>query len=106
MTTELFNINLSQSQKVALRRRAALMTAETGKLITMSELVRDLIDQMVVTPIHDATPDDDKSNSIKFTPLPPVARAIRQAHINSGRPVGEVVNQMLAEALHAEGVSL
>ena len=106
MATELFGINLTATQKVALRKRAALMTAETGKQITMSDLVRDLIDQMVVTPIHDAAPDDDKSNSIKFTPLPPVARAIRQAHINSGRPVGEVVNQMLAEALHAEGVSL
>lgn len=105
MATELLGINLTATQKVALRKRAALMTAETGKQITMSDLVRDLIDQAIVAPINESS-DDKSKNVIRFTPLPPVARAIRAAHANSGRPVSEVVNQLLVEALQAEGVSV
>lgn len=105
MATELLGINLTATQKVALRKRAALMTAETGKQITMSDLVRDLIDQAIVAPIGEHAPDD-KTNTIKFTPVPAIAKALKQAHFSSGRPVGEIVNQMLAEALQAEGMSL
>lgn len=104
MASDAFLINLSPAQKMALLKRAALMTAESGKRITMSDLVRDVIDQLVASPIYDNV--DDKSNAIKFTPLPTVARAIRQAHANSGRPVSEVVNQLLVEALQAEGMSV
>jgi hypothetical protein len=105
MTTELFNINLTQTQKIALRRRAALMTAESGKLITMSDLVRNLIDELVASPITESS-DTDKSSAIKFTPLPHVAKALKQARFNSGKPVSEIVNEMLVEALQNEGISL
>ena len=104
METDQIIVNVSKPQKKALIQRAAQQTAITGERMTMSDLVRTAIDQILIAPVD--VESDDKSNSIKFTPLPPVARAIRQAHINSGRPVGEVVNQMLAEALHAEGVNL
>ncbi|MFZ4773954.1 MAG: hypothetical protein ACOYM3_01235 [Terrimicrobiaceae bacterium] len=103
--TELFNFNISPDQKTKLIRRAALMTANTGKRITMSDLLRSALDQVINSPIEE-TDSPTKSPSIKFTPLPRVARAINQAHLNSGKPVNDVVNEMLVELLQSEGVSL
>lgn len=103
MESNAFLVNLTPQQKIALRRRAALLTVETGKQTTMSDLVRDVIDQIIATPIQMA---NEKSNAIKFTPRPKIAEALKQAHFNSGKPVSDIVNQMLEEALHAEGVSL
>ncbi len=105
MESNAFLVNLTPQQKVALRRRAALMTAETGRQITMSELVREVIDQLISAPIG-LPQTSDKSNAIKFVPRPAIADALKRAHDNSGRPVSEIVNQMLAEALQAEGMSL
>lgn len=99
--TELFNFNISPDQKTKLIRRAALMTANTGKRITMSDLLRSALDQVINSPI-----EETDSPSIKFTPLPRVARAINQAHLNSGKPVNDVVNEMLVELLQAEGVNV
>lgn len=103
--TELFNFNISPDQKTKLIRRAALMTASTGKRITMSDLLRNALDQVINSPLEDTT-SNERTPAIKFIPLPKVAKAINQAHINSGKPVGEVVNEMLVELLQSEGVSL
>lgn len=103
MSTEFFGINLSPDAKTALRKRAATITVETGKLVTMSDLVRDLVDQYIAS-INSAS--KDTTSVIKFTPLPDVAKALKQAHFSSGRPVSDIVNEMLIEALRNEGVSL
>ena len=105
MTTELFNLNLTPAQKTALRRRAALMTAESGRQTTMSDLVRDLIDQLITAPVEVAQ-GNDKTKAIEFVPLLPIANALEQARFSSGKPMNEIMNEMLAEALQIEGVSL
>ena len=103
--TELFNFNISPDQKTKLIRRAALMTANTGKRITMSDLLRSALDQVINSPLED--PDNAaKTPTIKFNPLPRVAKAINQAHLNSGKAVGDVINEMLIELLQSEGMSV
>jgi len=103
MPTEFFGINLSPDAKTALRKRAATITVETGKPVTMSDLVRGLVDQYIAS-LSNAP--KDTASAIKFTPLPRVAKALKQAHFSSGRPVSDIVNEMLVEALQNEGISL
>jgi len=105
MQTDLFQVNLSQSQKSALLRRAALLTAKTGKRHTMSDLIRAALDQALNTPIED-TAGDAKTKAVKFTPTPAVEKALQQAHFNSGKPVSEIINESLAEAFQMEVTSL
>lgn len=98
MATELFNFNISPDQKAKLMRRAALMTVETGKRVTMSDLLREAIEQVCNAPFDDAG-GDGKTKVIKFTPIPVVKQAIDRAHLNSGKPIPEVINELLAQAL-------
>jgi len=98
MANELIQIQMTEAQKAGLLRRAALLTAKAGKRVTMSDLVRASIDAILETSIDEYT-SKGKGRSIKFTPLPPVEKALQRAHANSGKPVGEIVNELLVEAL-------
>jgi hypothetical protein len=106
MAGDAFLINITPEQKKALIRRAAQLTVETGKRMTMSDLLRDALDQLLAAPLEDASSTGDKSDSIKFTPLPPIAAAIKRARLSSGKPIGVVVNELLAEALSLQEVSV
>lgn len=103
-TDELFQVNLTQADKTALLKRAALLTAATGKRHTMSDLVREALRIILSSPIDE--PASAQAKALKFTPTPAVDKAIRQAHFNSGKPVNEIINEGLVEAFQLQEMSL
>ena len=104
---KLFNFNLSESERTALMRRAAQMTIKTGRRITMSDLLREAVVSIINSPL-DGTDSNTKISlkAIHFIPAANVQRALRQATLNSGKPVDEVINALLAEALQLQEMSL
>jgi len=98
MADEILNVRLSDVQKKQLLRRSALLTAKFGRRVTMSDMLRDALDQLVSAPLDDQN-ENGRRKEIKFVPLPPVEKALQRAHQNSGKPVGEIVNELLVEAL-------
>ena len=102
MATELFQVNLTNSQKSGLLRRAALLTAERGRRITMSDLLRDAIDGILTAPLDDGGPAGSSKTTIRYTPRPDVAKALKRASAHSGKPVPEVIDTLVAEALEME----
>ncbi len=104
MNRSLYNFNLSQAERTALMKRAAQLTAQTGRRVTMADLLREAISKVIDSPIE--TTPKAKSKTIEFTPVPGVEEALRRARLNSGRSMNEVVNELLTEAVQSQEISL
>ena len=99
-------VNLTPEQKSALRVKAGKMTAQTGETVSVNDLIRQAIEQMLAAANHSEPepPPFLSRQSIQFVPIAAVEKAIRRAASDSGRPVGDVVNSLLAEAIQTQEV--
>jgi hypothetical protein len=97
-----FNFRLTKAQKTRLLKRAALMTVNAGKRITMTDLLLNALEQLVSAPMADEQSAVKGTETIKFIPTPDVAKALKRAQANSGKPIGTIVNQLVIEALQVE----
>lgn len=99
------NFTLDPSRRAALVKRAALLTANRndGRRVTMSDLLRDAIDVILTAPIDTADANaGHKAIAIRYIPRPEIARALRQASLNSGKPINAVLDELVGEQLQAE----
>ena len=101
---ELFNFKVSPEERTALMKRAAQLTLATGRRVTMSDLLRNAIALILDVPVE--TENGSKPKAIEFIPSPGVEKALRRAHFNSAKPMEEIVNELLAEALQSQEMSL
>lgn len=97
-------VNLTPEQKSALRVRAGRLTAQTGETVSVNDLIRQAIEQMLATANEPEPPPFLARQSIQFVPIAAVEKALRRAANDSGRPVGDVVNGLLAEAIQTQEV--
>ncbi len=96
---ELFNFKITPEERASLMRRAAQRTLKTGRRVTMSDMLRDAIRVILNTPDTDVP---THTRTILFTPTPKVTEAIQRASFSSGRPIDDIINAAISEALQLQ----